>query len=306
MYFFSEDERKYILKKLLPEARKNDVSEDLRGWNWHQSELSPPFESIKLSLWEIAGKYCESGRDVYLRHVEKVTAPPNREMIRGKIYHDVLHELLPLAKKYIYQNGLNACATLREFLQAQKPTAEVPAQFLDEEKAEIQEYVSRLWNFEVNRICSRVDEYLGKYYHLNEDSLVNHAMPIVLEHKMDGRYLGLSGNLSADAVNFAGVLICDLKTGAKRDFHRLTTAGYSLVYESLYEIPVNIGCTVYLSFIKGHPTPHIERDIYLINDELRQWFIEERDNKLEVVYYGKDPGKAKSCPQNCIYVERCA
>jgi len=303
MYFFSEDERKYILKRLLPLSRNNEVSEDLRGWNWHQSELSPPFENIKLPLWEIAGKYCESGRDVYLRHVEKVMVPPNKDMIIGKIYHDVLHELFPLAKKYIYQHGIEACSTLREFLLNKKPNIEL-AQFSDE-KAEIQEHVSKLWNFEVNRVCSRVDEYLGKYYHLNEDSLINHSIPIVLEHKMDGRYLGLSGNLSADAINFAGVLICDLKTGAKRDFHRLTTTGYSLVYESLYEIPVNIGCTVYLSFIKDHPTPHIERDIYLINDEMRQWFIEERDSKLEIVYYGKDPGKAKSCPQNCIYLEYC-
>jgi len=33
MYFFSEDERRYLLKKLLPLSRRVEVSEDLRGWN---------------------------------------------------------------------------------------------------------------------------------------------------------------------------------------------------------------------------------------------------------------------------------
>ena len=102
-----------------------------------------------------------------------------------------------------------------------------------------------------------------------------------------------------------GMIICDMKTGAKMEFHRLSTTGYALVYESLYEIPVNIGCTVYLSFLKDHPTPHIEREFYLIDDELRQWFIEERDNKMEIVYYGKDPGKGK-CSKNCIYYSFCS
>jgi len=55
----------------------------------------------------------------------------------------------------------------------------------------------------------------------------------------------LSSNLSADAINMGGMLICDLKTGKKRDFHRLSVAGYALVYESLYEVPINIGCTAY-------------------------------------------------------------
>jgi len=125
-----------------------------------------------------------------------------------------------------------------------------------------------------------------------------------VEHKLDGQYLGLSSNLSADAVNMGQMTICDLKTGAKKDFHRLSATGYALVYESLYELPINIGCTVYLSFPKNHPTPHIERDFFLISDELRQWFIEERDQKQDMIYYEKDPGRCED-PRSCRYREHC-
>ena len=46
MYFFSEEERKYLLKKLIPKTREKGISEDLRGWNWHSTELSPPHDII--------------------------------------------------------------------------------------------------------------------------------------------------------------------------------------------------------------------------------------------------------------------
>ena len=62
MYFFSEEERKYLLKKLIPKAREKGIAEDLRGWNWHSTELSPPHDII-LPVWEVSDRYCETGRD---------------------------------------------------------------------------------------------------------------------------------------------------------------------------------------------------------------------------------------------------
>jgi CRISPR-associated protein Csa1 len=173
-----------------------------------------------------------------------------------------------------------------------------------EEEKEVGINLKKLWSFEVSRIVSSIYEYLGKYRYLSEDSLINHALPFVVEHKLDGQYLGLSSNLSADAINMGGMLICDLKTGQKKDFHRLSATGYALVYESLYEVPINIGCTVYLSFPKSHPTPHIERDFFIISDEVRQWFIEERDSKQDLIFYERDPGKCHS-PGSCRYREHC-
>ena len=61
MYFFSEEERKYLLKKLIPKAREKGIAEDLRGLNWHSTELSPPHD-IFVPVWEVSDRYCETGR----------------------------------------------------------------------------------------------------------------------------------------------------------------------------------------------------------------------------------------------------
>jgi CRISPR-associated protein Csa1 len=310
MYFFSEEERKYLLKKLIPKAREKGIAEELRGWNWHSTELSPPHD-ILLPVWEISDRYCETGRDVFLRHVQKINVPPSGEMVSGRIYHEAIAELYPMAKRLIYTNGLGICSDLAEVLMQRLPEAIVEAEeqlgsVVDSGDAakEIGENLKKLWAFEVSRIVSAIYAYLGKYRYLSEDSLINHALPFVVEHKLDGQYLGLSSNLSADAINMGGMLISDLKTGPKRDFHRLSATGYALVYESLYEVPINIGCTVYLSFPKNHPTPHIERDFFIISDEARQWFIEERDEKQDMIFYEKDPGKCQAAG-NCRYKDYC-
>jgi CRISPR-associated protein Csa1 len=311
MYFFSEEERKYLLKKLIPRAREKGIAEELRGWNWHSTELSPPHD-IVLPVWEVSDRYCDSGRDVFLRHVENISPPASVEMISGRIYHQAMAELYPTAKRLIYTNGLEICTDLAQILMERLPEAEVEA---EEQLAssghcsgdvaqEVGANLKKLWSFEVSRIVSSIYTYLGKYRYLSEDSLINHALPFVVEHKLDGQYLGLSSNLSADAINMGGMLICDLKTGPKRDFHRLSATGYALVYESLYEVPINIGCTVYLSFPKNHPTPHIGRDFFIISDEVRQWFIEERDGKQDMIFYQRDPGKCQK-PGSCRFREYC-
>lgn len=310
MYFFSEEERKYLLKKLIPMTREKGIAEDLRGWNWHSTELSPPHDII-LPVWEVSDRYCETGRDSFLRHVQKVSVPASEEMVAGRIYHQAMAELYPSAKRLIYREGLGICTNLAEILMERLPEAVIEA---EEELAQVKnsteaandvgENLRKLWSFEVSRIVSSIYAYLGKYKYLSDDSLINHALPFVVEHKLDGQYLGLSSNLSADAISMGGMLICDLKTGPKRDFHRLSATGYALVYESLYEVPINIGCTVYLSFPKNHPTPHIDRDFFLISDEVRQWFIEERDGKQDMIFYERDPGKCEN-PGSCRYRKYC-
>lgn len=310
MYFFSEEERKFLLKKLIPRAREKGIAEDLRGWNWHSTELSPPHDII-LPVWEVSDRYCETGRDVFLRHVQKISPPASEEMVSGRIYHQAMAELYPTAKRLIYTNGLGICTDLAAVLTERLPDAVVEAEeqmasagAKAEEGKEVGANLKKLWSFEVSRIVSSIYAYLGKYRYLSEDSLINHALPFVVEHKLDGQYLGLSSNLSADAINMGGMLICDLKTGPRKDFHRLSATGYALVYESLYEVPINIGCTVYLSFPKNHPTPHIDRDLFIISDEIRQWFVEERDGKQDMIFYERDPGRCET-PGSCRYKEHC-
>ena len=301
MYFLSEEERRYLLRKLLPEARENEVHPELRGWNWHNPPLAPVYD-VRLGVYEVANKYCPTGRDVYLRRVLGVKAPPNLLMVEGQLFHEAMAEIILQAKRVIYAQGVDCLDGLQAL---EKPPAELLAKYQipEDEKPEAQRKLELLWAFEHRRILTRVQDILARQPYIGPDSLVSLALPVVVEQKLDGRFLGLSPYLSADAFLFAEPMVLDIKFDKRRDFHRLSTTGYALVMESLFEFPVNVGCIVYPEFRDDRLI--VRRDFHLIDDELRQWFIEERDERMRMVEEEIDPGVAEECYAECPYWREC-
>ncbi|MEW6189020.1 MAG: CRISPR-associated protein Cas4 [Actinomycetota bacterium] len=92
-------------------------------------------------------------------------------------------------------------------------------------------------------------------------------------------------------------------SSSQQDFDKLCPTGYALVLESVHNIPVDIGCVVYLRVKEERFT--IVRDLFVINDDLRSWWIEERDKKMEIVEEEIDPGKATNCTEDCMYFPIC-
>lgn len=300
MYFLSQEEKRLLLRRLLPQARESEVHPDLRGWNWHQPPLSPIYE-VKLGLYEIAGKYCPTGRDVYWRRVEGVKAPPNAPMVEGQVLHRVITTIILEAKRIIYREGVECMGGLTAL---ERPGDLLEDLSLPRDVGEgVREKIEALWRFEYHRIVARVGEVLARQPYIGPDSLVALALPVVVEQKLDGSFLGLSSHLSSDAFLFSEPMILDVKFGERRDFHRLATTGYALVMESIYEYPINVGCVVYPSF-RGRQVL-VERDFHLIDDELRQWFIEERDERMRMVEEELDPGLAGECYELCPYWQVC-
>ena len=301
MYFLSEEERRYVLRKLLPEARREPVHDELRGWSWHQPPLAPIYEA-PLGLWEVAGHYCQTGRDLSWRRVEKQRAAPNVAMVLGGALHGVMTELILAAKRAIYTQGRGCIEVL-----AGLPTPEVAAPDVERLPAAEREALGKraetLAAFERRRIVERAEDILVRQPHIGPDALAAWALPIVVEQRLDGRFLGLSSHLSADAFAFGEPMIADLKFGPRQPFHRLTTTGYALVLESLTEMPIDIGCVVYPSF--DGDSLRLERDFHRIDDELRQWFVEARDERMRLVEEGIDPGKPGTCAPDCPYAELC-
>lgn len=297
MYFLSEEEKRLVLRKLLPQAREHEVHPDLRGWNWAQPPLVPVYEA-QLGLYEIAGQYCSTGRDVYLRHVQGVRQSPNKLMVEGSILHEALVAIILAAKRVIYNEGADCLAGLKALTRP-----ELAGPWVDglaaAEREDVEGKLDIIWEFEYHRIVARVQDVLARQPHVGADALAALALPVVVEQKLDGRFLGLSAHLSADAFVFSEPMMLDIKFGERRDFHRLTTTGYALVMESLYEFPINVGCVVYPTF-QGNRLL-IERDFHLIDDELRQWFIEARDERMRLVEEGIDPGLAEECYEQCHY-----
>lgn len=304
MYFLSEEERKYLLRYHLPKAREMGVADELRGWNWHQPPLEPIY-GVRLALYEVANAYCPTGRDVYLRRVAGVKAPPNLAMLEGTILHAAVADVLVAAKKAIYNCGVGEYRRIVENID-QHPLLDLrpwQGQLGQEEVAAVGGKLELVTTFEKTRILARLQEILTRQPYIGEDSLVNLTVPVVVEQKLDGSFLGLSSYLSTDAYIFTEPMVLDLKFGERRDFHRLTTTGYGMVMESVWEFPVNLGCIVYVEFRNDRLL--VTRDIHVISDELRQQFIDARDEKGRLVEEEIDPGVAEDCYATCPYYGVC-
>ncbi|MEG3070467.1 MAG: type I-A CRISPR-associated protein Cas4/Csa1 [Peptococcaceae bacterium] len=304
MYFLTDEERKQLSKGYLPRSRQMEIAEELRGWNWHQPPLAPVYDQ-RLALYEVANSYCSTNRDLYLRRIDGIKTRPNAAMIRGKIFHDILVRVLVRAKRLIYEKGVGNFQEILKQLNAPLSLgflSEYQDQLQEAEFSELKKKAVTLAAFENARVAARVQEILVKQPYIAEDSLAALAIPVVVEQKLDGTFFGLSANLSADAYTFSEPMVLDLKFGRPQKFHQLTTTGYALVMEAIYEYPINLGCLVYAEF-KGDRLV-VKKDIHVIDEELRQWFIEERDEKMRMVYEEMDPGFGQ-CYDSCPYNLQC-
>ena len=313
VYFLSEEERRYILRGLLARARSNPVDSSWRGWNWDRPPLEPPYNGIKLGVHEIAVRECDTMRDVYLRHVERIRGIPNKRMIRGAILHKVVEEVIINAKVLIYSG--KACSgtelsmelsglcddTLKRIADEWRKKS-IDAGYSDNEFEKLMMKARSLWMYEVSQITANIDKVLAKHPYISLDALVHTAIPVIVEQRLDGRFLGLSSNLSADALGFAPVVL-DLKTGEFRSWQYLSTTGYALVLEALNETPIDVGVLVNVKFINNRL--RIVRTPHIIGDSLRMKFIETRDEMMELIANARDPGISKRCPGDCPYIRIC-
>lgn len=293
LYFLSDMEHKHLLYQLLPTARETGVDKELRGWNWHQPPLKPYFDNVKLPMYEVSSRYCPTNRDTYLHHVEKVYGVPSARMALGKILHGVVSD------------------SLQAFLQRRSVSFEawwqkIRWQEIAEKPENVKEPCREVWDFMQTMCAARLAEASSKQPHASELDLMASAVPFLVEHRISGELLGLSDVLSVDCYDYLRAIVFDLKIAStKEEWHRLYPVGYALVFESVHEVPVDICCIVYLNVGDGQIS--VQKDLFFASDELRQWWIEERDKKLEIVAERKDPGKPErsQCKEYCQYYSAC-
>jgi CRISPR-associated protein Csa1 len=264
VFFLSTPEHKYLLNRILPLAREVGVTPELRGWSWWKEPLKP-YYSEKISMFSVCGKFCPTARDVYLAYVEKKPGKRTREVLLGAIAHNLLEYMFGLVRQGKFDLSFE-----------------------------------EWWRSEL----SRRGQLENAHPYADGSHLLAIALPFLVEHKLNGSLLGLSGTLSVDCYDYLRHIIFDVKIGGGlRDFYRLYPTGYALVFESLYEVPVDVGCSIGVSFRNGKVA--VSRDIFFINDDLRNWWIEERDRKLELVAQRRDPRRPKECPPSCMFMEVC-
>jgi CRISPR-associated protein Csa1 len=318
MHVLFRESHDNLLEPYLRRAARTPITDDWRGWNYDSDNLCAPFEDIKLPMYVIAGKYCPTSRDVYLSYIEKKKPMKTLPMIEGSLYHEFYPALVEETKRYIYSVDLSRC-DVQSHLMRKAPKFVEPfvrqkdyvkkglAQGVLHEKdiTRIAKNILKFWRYETSLIAANVNMLLSRFQSINKDTLCSKSLPFIVEDKVDGGKLGLSEQLSIDAVRTdKTAVVVDMKTGLKMDFHRLTTVGYALVLELETGKPVDIGCILYPKFIE-RTVPVFNSDVHVTMESLRRWFIEERNSKTAMIAEGLEPKVAENCPDSCGFLQYC-
>lgn len=312
MFFVSRsdlDKRIRLMRRRLHEL---GISDDLRGWSWDRPPVEPPYDDLYVSVSELAGRYCEVLRDIYLRRVLKIPVPFNIKLFDGLVLHRTASEALTYVKKVLYSRGVMSGADLVEELLPK--AGEVCEKALraglrlgrpsDEELEASRLKALRLFRFLVIQAGSQLDLVLSKFPHAELDSVISQAVPPIVERRVDGSLIGLSKELAVD-VYMPAYAIIDLKTGEIRPFHKYALAGYALALEADEEIEVNYGLIIYLRVRPDRPHVVVRIRSVLIDDAIRKEFLDIRDEAMRIISNGSDPGMPARCPSYCPYWSVC-
>ena len=125
---------------------------------------------------------------------------------------------------------------------------------------------------------------------------------------------GISSPVEPDFIIPEYGIVGDIKTGTEfKPFYQLTCAGYAIAYENQHKEDINWGVIYF--FPTRNPSLYVRpltfAQVYFfpIDDYLRQWFINERDNAYNIITKDKPPNfppeeERKHC-KHCKFKEIC-
>ena len=292
VFFLPDLDQKKLVSQIHPKARQVGVTEELRGWSWHKPPLKPYYDDTRIPMYVACSKYCPTRRDTYIGLVKGLRGTPTPKMSLGSAVHEAVRTALTAfidGEHLNFDEWYNKALTIKGVTSA---------------SLDIKEKAREAYELTNASCVSRYAEAQSKQPYSTRRDLMATALPFLVEHRITGELLGLSGLLRVDCYDYLHGIVFDIKVSAeKRDWYRLYATGYALVIESVYEVPVDIGCTVYVNHPRGHIT--VDRDLFFISDDLRSWWIEERDEKLKIVAQKNDPGFPNTCPEDCQYLREC-
>lgn len=278
-----------------------DISDELRGWNWNQYPLLPSSRT-QVSVSEVVGGFCDSQRFVYVKRVLKEKQRYVAKLDEGILIHRLFGEALASAKLLILQLDNNSSEFRHRFMKELIFKKNILSNGITLDKNRIDMISRILWEFAADIYSATYNKTILSSYYLSSDGIVGKIIPIVSEFPLDGTYLGFSSNIRADAFMPPNILI-EIKTRKPKHQHELQLAAYTMVFESLYRIPVNHSVILYAYF--DSKRFHFNEKIVAISDSLRSEVIEKRDLALKIIDENYDPGLPNTCDRYCPYLEVC-
>ena len=300
-----------ILKYLRVLANESYIDDYLRGWSWFKEPVRPSSDIIKLSVSDIANRYCTTMRDIYLKYVLNVDSKPSLPMLWGRAIHGVFRKCIEFIRRTLLSNeiltGYELVLTIDENIDeiVNPVITEIKTYVNDENFLEkLRKACINFTKFLTIQFASRIDLEISRNGKLvDNNDLVNHVIPFLIEYKIDGSLIGLKENLKVDILTYN--VIIEVKCGKIEYFHKLALAGYALAIESDLEIPIDYGILLYVNFTNDKLLPKVKLIPIFVSNELRKEFLELRDNAIEIILHEKDPGISNNCPIDCPYKEYC-
>ncbi len=295
--------RRRELEKRIRSLRLDLPPIKIRGWDWDTPPVKPPL-NLGLGVSEIASRYCETMRDIYVRRVLRRRPEVTLPAIKGSLFHEAISRAITDSKRLLFSEGIVSGYSIVEELlprSSEAITSILEGMKVREAPYQMVEEAVKLYKYVVVQVAASVDRILSKHPFIDLDSLTAMAIPPITERVVDGSLIGLGRQLRVDLYSEGGVVV-DIKTGERRDFHRLAPTGYALALEADSEMPIDFGIIAYVR-VDGWPT--FSYDVFTITDELRTQFLELRDEAIALVANEEDPGRPVSCPDTCPFREAC-
>ena len=214
------------VRRLYSWARVDPVEEDLRGWSWDRPPVKPR-AYLGLGVSEVAGKYCATRRDVWLRRKTGLAPEATEPLLLGRALHEAVAQAIRCVSRGLVR-GWDTWDILSYCLNKFKP----PEAGLDLQVA------ARAYRSPLTTILGEIE--------FEKLSNGGSSFPLVSEMKVDGTPVGLSAQLSIDV--YAENIIIDFKTGSPRDFHKLSKALETPATTGLQVTTINLseGAALYL------------------------------------------------------------
>ena len=272
-----------------------------------KEEKIPP-----LSVGEITHLICPTRRDIYMGRVLRKEGKKtwgrttgsildlcfrgfnndykNRDMNRVKKYTSIIDE----STDFISKKRAKWLSKLSEFKSVPEENPDWMIKNLD-------------YTLRYELIMLKVGQFL-------REGLLSHDIDNDLKINPDCKKIGLSKGLKPDLFIAQVPAIGDIKSGHQfEDYFRLTAAGYALAYENEHGANNDINLGVIYFFPKRQKDisfAHLH--VFIIDDKLRQEFLNRRDDALKVLLDAL--GASKTIPDfvdrekhciNCKFVDDC-
>lgn len=283
-----------VVKRLYWLRSSDPIPEELRGWSYTSFPVKPR-SYLGIGVSEVAYRYCETFRDIWLRRKmgSQGEVEENSPIFWGKVAHFLIDAAIKDSSE-LFSRGLSLDEISREVSRRKFQRAFQAGRKGDANAAGFYSSIAILHASELYSQLIR-----GK----DPSSILGYRTEFVV----DGTPLGLSPQLRVDAFHESGIIV-EYKLGNgvsadSADRYAPGLAGYALAIESTLGIPVDWGIVVKISSVSSKFKVW-SFPVY-ISSTYRRIFLDNRDDAIEVLMRASPPPVSSSCQPACPYYKIC-